>query len=333
MSSAVATYNASPRLAPVAEFSITNEQIALIKQTIMRGATDLELDMFLNLCRAKRLDPLTRQIYGIKTNQGVQMFASIDGLRVIAQRSGEYAGQSGPYWCGSDGQWVDVWLQDGAPAAAKVGIWRRGFAEPTWGVATWRSYGANKSGPVWKSMPDVMLAKAAEAQALRKAFPDDLSGLYVREEFTDDEQPIRQGNVADRHGAIPSVALRDARASVALDGETMSLSEGQAVNTETGEITTKTTPELNADIKSMREYLGWSPSDVLHEAEKLGHNLKTRDGLLAMHAWLGDVVRHDQAGGMDAEAEDAIDAEYRATGFDGMPNGDRYAEIAPEAAT
>jgi phage recombination protein Bet len=171
---------------------ITPAQVDLLKSTIMRGADDLELKLFLNLCRVKRLDPLTKQIYAIKTErQGWQFFASIDGLRVIAQRSGEYEGQAGPFWCGTDGEWTDVWLQGEIPKAAKVGVWRRGFREPTWGVATFESYGKGKRAPIWLSMPDVMLSKCAESIALRKAFPDDLSGLYVREEFGESETRTR----------------------------------------------------------------------------------------------------------------------------------------------
>jgi hypothetical protein len=158
-SNAVATMNAAAQLRPVPDFEITREQVELIKRTVMPNASDLELDLFINLCRAKRLDPLTKQIYAIKPqSSGWQFFASIDGLRVIAQRSGDYLGQTAPYWCGMDGVWRDVWLMDGAPAAAKVGVWKRGNNEPTWGVATFRSYGVGKKNN-WLSMPDVMLAK------------------------------------------------------------------------------------------------------------------------------------------------------------------------------
>lgn len=171
------------------------QRVDLIKQSIMRGASPLELGLFLDLCRAKRLDPLTKQIYAIKTSQGWQYFASIDGLRVIAQRSGEYAGQVGPEWFGPDGEWVDVWLQPQSPAAARVGVLRRGWSTPMWGVATFKSYG--KQSPIWGKMADVMLAKCAESVALRKAFPDDLSGLYVREEFRDTDE------MADDDGYAP----------------------------------------------------------------------------------------------------------------------------------
>ena len=193
---------------PLASIEWNRERIDLMKRTFAKGTTDDEFQLFIATCKRTGLSPEARQVFAVKRydsrdkKEVMSIQVSIDGFRLIAQRSGHYAGQLGPYWCGADGKWEDVWLDEGEPpVAAKVAVLRNDFQEPLWAVARWTSYCQRTKDDtptaMWRKMPDLMLAKCAEALLLRRAAPAKLAGVYSSDEMA------QAGNIVDVQVSAP----------------------------------------------------------------------------------------------------------------------------------
>lgn len=207
----------------VEKITFSAENISLIKSQICPKATDSELKLFLYQCQRTGLDPLTRQIYAIHRKQGqvekMTIQTSIDGFRVIAERSGVYAGQDKPLfgdmmeitytsteW--QNGQRKDISKTRLVPEFAEVTVFKFHnnirYAAAT-GIAFWDEYypGATQ-GAMWHKMPHTMLSKCAESVALRKAFPQDLSGLYTADEMAAATEDITHEEVSEVNNPAPT---------------------------------------------------------------------------------------------------------------------------------
>jgi len=203
----------------------SSREIELLKKTIAPGTNNDQLALFVQVCSQLGLNPFARQIYAVMRNEKqhdgsyqkrMTIQTSIDGYRLLAQRSGEYTGQDGPYWYDAETkEWVDVWLKNEPPAAAKVGVMRRGFEKPIYAVARYATYVArDKNGNInpytlWAKMPEVMIAKVAEALALRRAYPAELSGIYTAEEMAQADTAHTNGNTVDGSTAPTAPGIKE----------------------------------------------------------------------------------------------------------------------------
>jgi len=175
-----------------------DERTKLIVQQLMRvpdgspPPTAAEVDLYASRCLATGLDPLGNQIHAVYRSdkrsplgRTLSMQVGIDGFWLVAQRTGQQDGESPTTWQDRDGTWLDTWPRDYPPVAARAIVHRKDAAHPFYGVAmfaeyvqTYLDHGTVRPTKMWATKPARMLAKCAEAQALRKAFPADLSGVY-----------------------------------------------------------------------------------------------------------------------------------------------------------
>lgn len=188
MTQAVQPYQAPS--SPV-EIKFNAEQMKVITSVICKGATPDELQLFIATCQRTGLDPFLKQIHAVKRwdskekREVMAIQVGIDGLRLTAERTEKYAGQDPVEWLDTDGVWSEVWTgKGGHPVAARAAVYRKDWTHKASAVCRWDSYAqtyrageSTKLMPNWERMPDVMLGKCAEALALRRAFPAEMSGM------------------------------------------------------------------------------------------------------------------------------------------------------------
>lgn len=216
--------------APQNEWS--RSRIELLKRTYAAGATDDEFLLFIETCKRLDLSPEARQIFNVSRYDSAagghvrQTQVSIDGLRLIAERTRQYRGQTPVEWCGKDGVWKEIWTEDTPPFAARVGVYRDGFVAPLYRTAKWTAFVQlkrdGKPTQMWATKGDHMLGKCAEANALRAAFPNETSGVYTVDEMgqasNEEPEPVR-GTVVESKPVLRNQELPKRESAPPVDNE------------------------------------------------------------------------------------------------------------------
>lgn len=255
----------------------TPQQLAALA-AIGIAAPPTDMALLLHHCQRTGVDPWARQIYLVarKTKNGIvhSVQMSIDGMRLAASRADERTGGGHSYeetlWCGPDGAWQESWLSTSPPLAAKVCVVRDGHRFPV--VAHLQEYQpTNRDGVptgLWGRMPALMLAKCAEALALRRAYAKDLSGLYTADEMAQaattppapvapppsDEEAVEQVRPV-RPATAPQLAeMRDLMAAAGMDGATaLALAREAAEKPALASATELSTEEADRVLERLRE--------------------------------------------------------------------------------
>lgn len=192
------------------------DQVALLKRTYAKGATDDELKLYEYQCQRTGLDPFNRQIY-FRKQQGkggtqIVFITAIDGYRSIADKTGLYAGNDDYIFDGKFTEYDHIQKANGnPPTTATATVYKIVHGQRVSFKATtrWQEYyPGDAQGFMWKKMPYLMLGKTAEALALRKAFPSELGGVYTKEEMDQADTPRQQAQPQQQRPVNGNDALK-----------------------------------------------------------------------------------------------------------------------------
>jgi phage recombination protein Bet len=163
------------------------EQVALVKRTVAKDATNDELKMFMHLSGKYNLDPFAKEIWFLKMGGTPTITTSRDGYLKIANEHPAFDGLASDVVYAKDSfsktpEGVNHTYgvgERGAILGAYALIFRKDRKFPIYVFAPMKDY--QKPSNIWKTYPHAMILKVAEAMALKRAFS--LSGLVTVEEL------------------------------------------------------------------------------------------------------------------------------------------------------
>jgi phage recombination protein Bet len=170
------------------QLELSGDQIATLTQAgiIPPGTPPPQVSVFAETCRQHGLSPFKKEIYLVGYAGKYSTIIGIDGLRVKAARTGQLAGCDAPRFNESaDGSYMTASDLKGAmPSTCTVTVYRivSGHRVPFTATVSFNEFCPIKPSGKWQTMPLQMIAKVAEAFALRKGFADEVAGLGIEEE-------------------------------------------------------------------------------------------------------------------------------------------------------
>lgn len=252
------------------------DRLAPLKNALgLADLNDQELQLFAMVAHRTGLDPFSRQIYAVKRKGKVVHQTGIDGYRTIAESKagGQYAGSDEPTFEDCDCNEAPA----GHPKIARVVVHRilpSGHVVDQVGVARWHELypGPGEEGFMWRRMPFNQLAKCAEANGLRKAFPRVLEGVYVAEEM--DQANVSEGVAVP---VRPTARERIAARRAAIEGTTEPVHEAEERPETADEVEGEVTAEAEPELCGAASPYGNGETCVLPAGHDRGHKASNRE--------------------------------------------------------
>ena len=137
-----------------------------------------EQSQFIDICKAYGLNPIKREVYGIKYGTNFNLIVGYEVYIKRAERTGMLNGWKA---------WVEG---SGNNMVAKIVINRKDWAKPFEHEVYFEEY--NQNNNMWRTKPRTMLKKVVIAQGFRMCFTEVLGGIpYTADELPDMEQHER----------------------------------------------------------------------------------------------------------------------------------------------
>ena len=178
---------------------------AIVRKYLLAGngqLTDQEIMYFMAMCKARQLNPFIREVYLIKYGStAAQIVVGRDAYQKRATKHKMYNGMETGIWIERNDTGEIIKRNGSILSITKetlLGGWckvyRKDWEHPIEVEVNFNEYVGKKSdGTVnsqWSGKPVTMIVKVAESQALRKAFVDELGGMYETDEFNINENDL-----------------------------------------------------------------------------------------------------------------------------------------------
>lgn len=206
---------------PLGELETIELTVGMVRNTLAvksksgKVPGDHDIIKYMMLCKSRNLNPFVGDSYllGYDNSDGTTQWSLITAVQALLKRA-----EINPNYDGCEnGVILKVASDDGGTTIEEregamvfdgeilLGGWAKVYRKdrkiPTKSAVKFSTYNTGRSR--WQKDPAGMICKVAKAAALREAFPSEVGGLYLREEFDESNTVDAVGSTPQTVGTAP----------------------------------------------------------------------------------------------------------------------------------